>query len=587
MERRLVAILVADVVGYTRLMGQDEAGTLTQLKDFRAAVFDPAVAAHSGRLVKLMGDGALVEFASVVQAVTCAVELQRGAQEHRSELSEERRLRLRVGVNQGDVIVEGKDLYGDGINVAARLQALAEPGTVCVSAKVKDEVATKLGLGFEDLGRFELKNVTEPIHVFRVVPEPSVVHPSRRVLSLPGKPSVAILPFANMSGNPEQSYFADGFTDDIITELSRFRSLFVIARNSSFVYRGRAVDMRRVGGELGVRYVVEGSVRRAAGQVRITTQLVEAATGNQLWAERYDRNLEGIFEVQDEIVQVIVSTLADRLEVAERQKRRRRPRTNLNAYDLLHRGIGAHYKFTKEANAEARQHYLRAIEADPEMVTAHHRLAWTYLMDFELGWRGPAELLLTKALAAAQRAVDLDPAEGLAEMALSSAHLAARNFEAAVVHAQRAVKLNPNDAEIVLLHGMLDILTGNPTVGVQRVEQAMRQNPFAPVYYPWTYGIGLYSMGQYTEALDAFREINSPPTSAHAHIAATLARLDRMEEAASEMAIFIQLAATEHAPYPGDDPAAWRVYFAQSLQYRDPEMLDRWMEGFRMAGLPG
>ena len=587
MQRRLVAILAADVVGYTRLMGQDEEGTLVRLKEFRTAVFGPAIAGHSGRLVKLMGDGALVEFASVVQAVACATELQRATLAHEPDLSDERRLRLRVGVNQGDVIVEGNDLYGDGVNIAARLQALAEPGTICVSAKVKDEVGAKLGLGFEDLGPIEVRNVAQPIRVFRVVSGSPTESTSGRALPLPDKPSVAVLPFANMSGDTEQAYFSDGFTDDIITELSRFRSLFVIARNSSFVYRDQAVDIRRVGRELGVRYVVEGSVRRAAGQVRITTQLVEAATGNHLWAERHDGNLEDIFEVQDEIVRVIVSTLADRVDAAERQQRRRRPPVNLNAYDLLHRGIEAHYKFTKESIAEARQLYLRAIEADPEMVTAHHRLAWTYLIDFELGWQDPPELLIAEALKAARRAVDLDPAEGLAEMALSSTFLAARDFETADIHARRATRLNPNDAEIVVLQGQLDILIGDPTVGVQLAEQAMRQNPFAPGYYYWIYGVGLYSMGQYTEALGAFREINSPPTVVYAKIAATLARLDRMDEAVSEMATFLRLAASEQATYPGGDPDRWRVYFAQSLQYRDPEMLDRWIEGFQMAGLPG
>jgi TolB-like protein len=585
LERRLVAILAADVVGYTRLMGADEAGTLARLKRFRAEVFDPAIAAEGGRVVKLMGDGALVEFPSVVRAVAAAAALQEAAAAHQAAEPEDRRITLRIGVNLGDVIVEGGDLYGDGVNIAARLEAQAEPGGICVTAKVRDEVGEKLGLAFEDMGEVAVKNVAGTVRIYRIAPARTA--PSPKPLALPDKPSVAVLPFANMSGDPEQAYFSDGITEDIITELSRFRSLFVIARNSSFVYRGQAVDLRRVGRELGVRYVVEGSVRRAGGRVRITAQLIEAETGSHLWADRYDRELADIFEVQDEIARVIVSTLANRLAAAEWENRKRRPPANPTAYDLLLRGIDVYQRFTRYGNAEARRLYLRAIEADPDLVAAYHRLAWTHLIAFELGWEEPPERLVAEARAAAQRAVDLDPAEALAEMTRASACMAGRDYEAADIHARRAIRLNPNDAEIVVLRGNIEILLGDPASGLPLVEQAMRQNPFAPGYYLWIYGMGLYSTGRYAEALAAFREMKDPPTVIHAKVAATLARLGRMDEAAREMAAFLRLAESEHASYPGEDAAAWRNYFSQSLQFRNPADLDRWMEGFRLAGLPG
>jgi len=583
-ERRLAAILAADVVGYSRLMGQDEAGTLARLKAFRTDVLDPVVTKHDGRIFKLMGDGAMVEFASVVQAVACAAALQRAASLREDALAEDQKIQLRIGVNLGDVMVEDGDLYGDGVNVAARLEGLAEPGGVCVSAKVHDEVGEKLDLVYEDLGPQEVKNIAAPVRVYRIVL--GQARPRVKALALPEKPSVAVLPFANMSGDPEQSYFSDGITEDIITELSRFRSLFVIARNSSFVYRGAAVDMRQVGRELGVRYVVEGSVRRAGNRVRITAQLIEASTGNHLWAERYDRDLEDIFAVQDEIAQLIVSTLAERLDAAEGEQRKRKPLANPTAYDLVLRGHEIYLRMTKEGNAEARRLDMQAIEVDPGFAIAHHRLAWTYLIDFELGWRGPPEELIAKARAAAQRATDLDPAEARAEMALACACMAGRDFEAGDVHARRAYKLNPNDAEIVVLRGNMDACLGQAASGLRLIEHAIRLNPFTPGWYLWIYGVALYAARRYDEALAAFREMKDPTTVIHAKIAAACARLGRVDEAEREMATFLALAAAEHSSYPGEDTAAWRAYFSHSLQFRDPAELDHWIEAFREAGLP-
>ena len=320
-QRRLAAILSADVAGYSRLMGEDEAGTLAALKRHRTAVVDPEIAAHNGRIVKLMGDGALVEFASVVDAVECAVAVQQGMAKRNAGVPEDKRIAFRIGINLGDIIVEGDDIYGDGVNVAARIQEIAAPGGVCISSKVQGEVTGKVEAAFKDAGEHELKNIAKPVRVYRWTEGTEAPVSEAAPLALPDKPSIAVLPFTNMSGDPEQEYFSDGISEDIITELSRFRSLFVIARNSSFAYKGQSVNVGKIGQELGVAYVVEGSVRKAGNRVRITAQLVEAASGNHLWAERYDRDLDDIFAVQDEVTIAIVTAIEPTLGSAERETR--------------------------------------------------------------------------------------------------------------------------------------------------------------------------------------------------------------------------------------------------------------------------
>jgi adenylate cyclase len=331
-ERKLTTILAADVVGYSRLMGEDEAGTLARLKSLRKELMQPKIAGGRGRVVKLMGDGLLAEFPSVVEAVRCAVDIQQDMAGREADLPDERRLRLRIGVNLGDIIVEGSDIYGDGVNIAARLEGLAEPGGICISGKVYEEVRNKLPTAFEDLGEQEVKNIAEPVRVYRwtdaaVDPMPGTVG----ALPLPDKPSIAVLPFTNMSGDPEQEYFSDGITEDIITALSKFRWFFVISRNSTFVYKGQAVDIKQVGRELGVRYVLEGSVRKTANRVRISAQLIEAETGKHVWAERYDRSLEDIFELQDEITSTIAAAVEPELAGSERMRSMRKPTEHLDA----------------------------------------------------------------------------------------------------------------------------------------------------------------------------------------------------------------------------------------------------------------
>jgi adenylate cyclase len=331
--RQLSAILAADIAGYSRLIGLDEEGTLARLKDLRRTAIDPRIIEHRGRIIKTMGDGLLVQFASAVDAVRCAVEVQREIAKQQGETDEDRRIEVRIGINIGDIVIDGDDIYGDGVNVAARLEGLSESGGICVSASVHEQVRDKLDLSFEDTGEHQLKNIARPMRVYRITDTPRVAIPTPK--GTPGKPSIAVLPFTNMSGDPEQAYFSDGITEDILTELSRFRALSVIARNSSFRFRGEDIDVVRVGRELNVQYVLEGSVRKMGNKIRITAQLIDAATGSHVWADRFDRSQEDIFAVQDEVVRMIVGTLAGRLQAVGVEKALRKPPANLAAYDCV------------------------------------------------------------------------------------------------------------------------------------------------------------------------------------------------------------------------------------------------------------
>ena len=376
MERRLAAILAADVVGYSRLMGEDEAGTLTRLKSLRKELVKPTITGGRGRIVKLMGDGLLAEFPSVVEAVRCAVDIQQDMAGREAGLPDERRIRLRIGVNLGDIIVEGSDIYGGGVNVAARLEGLADPGGICISGKVYEEVGDKLPNNFEDLGEQKVKNIPDPIRIYRWITSNAGTMPKARSENTQPpleKPSIAVLPFVNLSGDVEQEYFADGLSEDIITELSRFQTFFVIARNSSFAYKGQSVDVGKIGKELGVAYVVEGSVRKAGNRIRITAQLVEAANGNHIWAERYDNEFTDIFDLQDEVTQSIVAAIPGRLETADVNRIKRKRPEDMAVYDFVLRGKMHHHRGTIDDNAEALRLLDKAIEMDSEFAEAY---AW-------------------------------------------------------------------------------------------------------------------------------------------------------------------------------------------------------------------
>jgi TolB-like protein/class 3 adenylate cyclase len=466
-NRRLAAILAADVVGYSRLMANDEAGTLVALKRYREIIFDPAVAAHGGRIFKLIGDGTLVEFASVVDAVKCAVEIQTRVPAVQSAGES---ITLRIGINLGDVIIEGDDMYGDGVNIAARLEALAEPGGICISAKVHDEVRGKIEAVFEDMGEQALKNITAPVRVFRAgtgfpAPVPAAVSPGL------SKASIAVLPFTNMSGDPTQDYF-HGVTEDIITELARYRSLSVVARNSSFQFRGSG-DLAAMRRTLGVRYIVEGSVQRAGARIRVTAQLIDAATGNHLWAERYDRTIDDVFAVQDEVVHTIVSTLEGRLAATAAAQVRGKPTTSWAAYDYFLRGreLSNHYKI-----GEADEALARAIELDPGYVQAHAWRASTLVARY---WYDQRPETLQHAMACAETALALDDSDASCHQAMGFVSLHSRKLALAGMHFEQAMSLNPNDVNIIADYANWLCYMGRFDEALCYLDLAMQRDPLS------------------------------------------------------------------------------------------------------------
>src|SRR5260221_12849150 len=470
-ERRMAAILAADVVGYSRLMGVDEEGTLAELKAHRAALIDPKVAAHRGRIVKTTGDGLLVEFPSVVDAVRCAVEVQYVLAEHNAAIPTERRIAFLISIKLRDIIIDEGDIFGDGVNVAARLEALAEPGGICVNRVVRDQVRDRLAIAFEDMGEQTLKNIARPVRVYRVrragaetVPNASPVK-TTPALALPDKPSIAVLPFANMSNDPEQEFFADGIAEDIITALSRYPSLFVIARNWSFSFRGRAVDVKRVGRELGVRYVLEGSVRKSGSHVRVTAQLVEAETGNHVWAERYDRDLADIFAVQDEITEATTIAIAPAVADAEQQRAMRKPPASLDAWGAYQRGMWHLAKATAADDALAQNFFQHAIDLDPMFAGGYIGLSAG--LSRSKGRQARKEEL-------ARRAVALNGADAEAHARLSLALNARGDHQGARAQAEQALTLCPN---LAVAHGALGVIlaySGRPQEGLAALETCIR-----------------------------------------------------------------------------------------------------------------
>jgi adenylate cyclase len=532
-KRRLAAIAFADVVGYSRLMEADEAGTLAALRERRKTILEPTVRDHEGRLVKVMGDGVLMEFASAINAVMAAVKLQEKMAEANTLLSEDRRIFLRIGINLGDIVGAGSDVYGDGVNIAARLEALAEPGGICVSAKVRDETHGRLELIFEDTGEQQLKNIANPVRVFKVAvgaAPASVI----AALPLPDKPSIAVLPFTNMSGDPEQQYFSDGITEDIITELSRSRSLFVIARNSSFQYRDKRVDVRRAARDLGVRYVVEGSVRKMGDRIRITAQLIDAGPGNHLWSERFDCGIEELFNVQDEMTRTIVATVAGRLEEAEIRMSANKRTESLPAYDLLLRGIRHLRGYGPNENRLAREFFERAVALDPRYALANAYLALALLVENHYG--GASDAIKQRALDIAATAVRLDPRDSRCHTFLGQVYRFRDEYDLAILHLEHGLVLNPNDS-ICLIHlgGVLGV-SGRAEEGVECVRKAIRLDPY--VNFAWgTLALCLYCLRRYEEALAANRKLGSDKSLWHmAREAACLAQLGRLDEARAQAA---------------------------------------------------
>jgi len=569
-KRRLAAILVADVVGYSSLMERDEAGTIAALRHRRVAILEPVVARHEGRIVKFMGDAVLVEFASAVNAVAAAAELQQQMEQANENLDQTNHIVLRLGINLGDIVGEGRDVYGDGVNVAARLEALAQPGDIYVSAKVRDEVDGRLPLQFEDLGDQQLKNIERPVRVFRVVQGVTAAGRPPRV-AMPDKPAVAVLPFSNMSGEAEQQYFSDGITEDIITELSRSRFLSVVARNSSFQFRDKPLDVRRIAGELGARYVVEGSVRKMGSRVRITAQLIDAATGNHLWSERFDRGLDELFDVQDELVRTIVATVAGRLEDAEINVAARKRTDSPQAYDSLLKGIRHLRGYDPGDNRAARELFEQAIALDPRYALAHAYLALALLV--ENNYTHAPEHIRDRAIRHAIEAVRLDPRDSRCHTFLGQVYRLRDNYDLALMHLERGVELNPNDATSLVQLALVLSVCGRPEEGMERARDALKVDPY--IGFAWaTIGLSLYLMGRYDEALAAYRNLGANMTPWQmAREAACLAQLDRIEEANAIAAEVLRR----------------KPQFSIRIEmphYKFPADSERMRQGLRKAGLP-
>jgi len=508
-ERRLAAILAADVAGSCRLIGIDEEGTLARLKALRRTIFDPKIAEHHGRVVKNTGDGAIAEFASVVDAVRCADEIQRGMAEQNIDVPQDKRIELRIGIHVGDIIIEENDIFGDGVNIAVRLEGIAEPGGISISDDARRQIRGKVDATFEDLGPQSLKNIAEPMRVWRVpygrtVPAVPTRWPVDETLALPDKPSIAVLPFTNLSSDPEQEYFADGMVDDIITALSHFKALFVIARNSSFAYKGRAVDVKRVGRELGVRYVLEGSVRKAANRVRITGQLVDTATGTHLWAERFDGGLSDVFDLQDQVTESVVGAIAPALEKAEIERARRKPTESLDAYALYLRGLSRFYQVaSRQANEEALRLFNSAIELDPDFASAYGRAAHCYAIGRANGWISVTPNEIAEVTRLAQRAVELGKDDPIALAAGGWAlAVVVRDLEAGAGLIDRALVLNSNFAEAWSFDGWVKNWLGEPEAAIERFARAMRLSPLDPSLLRMPSGIAHahFFLGRYDEA---------------------------------------------------------------------------------------
>lgn len=580
-ERRLTAIMATDVVGYSRMVEADEAGALAALRDLRRNVLEPLLAEHRGRLVKLMGDGLIAEFGSVVAAVSCAAAIQARLAESQEQVSPERRTVLRIGVNLGDVVVEGDDLLGDGVNVAARLEQACPPGGILISGAAYDQLSGKLDVGFEPTGELRLKNIARPVRAYRMMPD-GVPALGAAAIPLTDRPSIAVLPFVNMSGDPEQEYFADGIVEDIITALSRFGWLFVIARNSSFTYKGKAVDVKQVGRELGVRYVLEGSVRKSSNRVRIAAQLIEAATGAHLWADRFEGSLEDVFDLQDQVTASVVGAVEPKLQRAEIELARRKPPERLDAYDCHLRAMASLYRLTRDSLTEARQLFHRAIELDPDYAAPYGMAAWTVHLFRTNGWMDDPAREIDEGRNLARRATALgrDDPTALWSGGFALAYLAGE-VETGAAHVDRALVLNPNAAAAWDVSGWLRIYLGHPDDAIECFARAMRLSPLDSFFY-----FGCTGMAFAHICARRFEEAASWATRAtheQANWAATwriaaiaYALSDRMPEAQAAIARMREI----------DPDLRISTYLPITSPFRRSEDRNLCIEALQRAGLP-
>jgi adenylate cyclase len=573
-QRRLTTILAADVVGYSRLMGEDEAGTLAALKQRRREVLAPLVNQHGGRIFKLMGDGVLVEFASVVNAVQCAVAVQKGMAAANGTLPAEKQVLLRIGINLGDVIVEGSDLYGDGVNLAARLEGLAEPGGICLSETTHHHVASKLSLGYRDLGEQTVKNFAKPVRVYSIGPETPQAR-REEPAQLRDKPAIVVLPFANMSGDPEQEFFADGLTEDILTELSRFRELLVISRNTSSRYKGKAVDVKKIAKELAVHYLLEGSVRKAGNRVRVSVQLIDAETDRHIWADRYDRELADIFAIQDEVTASVVATLPRRVEAARRERSASKPTENMAAYECVLTGKVLHHRSTKQDNEAALAMLERAVKLDPQYAHAHAWLACTLGQSWTNGYCEDRDATWNRILEELRTAHALDDNDSDVHRILAAVHLAHNDHDKATYHQERAIALNPNDDLIVVQEGEVLTWLGRPEEGVTWIKKAMRLNPYHPERF-WNHlGRAYFVARRYAEAVEAFKHITAQDHTHHAFLAAAHAQIGNEAEANAQAG---QVLARK--------PDFTVKDYLSTVHYKRQEDFDHHQSSLLKAGLP-
>jgi adenylate cyclase len=580
-ERRLAAILAADVAGYSRLMGADEEGTLSVLKAHRRELVDPKIAEHRGRIVKTTGDGLLVEFASAVDAVRCAADIQRGMAERNAALPRGRSVQFRIGINVGDVVIEDDDIFGDGVNIAARLEGVAEPGGICLSEDAYRQIKGKLRVDAIDTGEQQLKNIAQPVRVYKLRSDlPSLVPTATPALTIPDKPSIAVLAFQNMSGDTEQEYFADGIAEDIITALSKSRWLFVIARNSSFAYKGRDIDIKQIGCELGVRYVLEGSVRKVHNRVRISGQLIEAATGAHLWAERFDRDLADIFAVQDEITQAVSSAIEPVMAQAERQRTSRKAPDSLTAWEAYQRGLWHFMKQEPSENEHAKRFFGQAIDLDRNFAPGYYGLALSHLWDAWVWASRPVKDCLDVALPLAHRALTLDDADPNSHFAAGVAFGLEGDSESGLNEFQRVISLNPNHAWAIATLGNLYGFNGQPEEGLAALNKAIRISPHDPLMWAWVGWVSIthYFARNYQSALDAAeRVVRLWPDKPHAYRwkAAALGQLGRATEARIALDKAIELF-----------PANFQLYVRTRPPWIRPADHSLQLEGLIKAGLP-
>ena len=626
MERRLTTILAADIVGYSRLMGDDEAGTLTALKTLRRELIKPKETQYGGRTVKLMGDGALMEFPSVVDAVAFAVEVQVAMQAHNVKLPEDQRIIYRIGINIGDIIVEGDDIYGDGVNVAARMEGLAEPGGICISRPVHTQVGGKLDLQFQDLGENKVKNISQPVKVYRIVldekaaalatpvtrmpsapvrrlwpiaatfavmlliaagglywwqaraPKLEPVDPATMAHPLPAQPSIAVLAFDDLSQGDDQGYLSDAIVEGIITKLSHFSELFVIARNSSFFYKGKAIDVRKIARDLGTRYILEGSQQKAGDRLRVTVQLIDAIAGNHIWAETYDRDLVNLFTVQDEIADSVASTVGAKVVAVAGEAIKKGDPARLRAFEYWLKGTRHWYEWTEEGNEQARLLYLKAIEADPSLPRGHLGLAWVYINGFRNGWteldRNDA---LARARELAQKGLDLAPDDYFPHQTMAYVLMQAGEPDQAIVEFEKSLALNPNAANVMMDLAEALIYSGRKQEAVDLMHQAMRRDPHHPDWFYWSLAWAQYMVGACADATTTMHKMSSMPKRANRTLAASYAcegRLDEAREAVDDL--------LEYDP----EYSIGKFMLDVGSKFTNTADVDHWIDHLREAGLP-